>query len=66
MSTIELKKPLKIDVGGHPARIIWLAPSLERRLVSTDHPQKRIAAYVEFEPAVEGVEDLWVEYTVST
>lgn len=51
MSTIELKKPVPIDVGGHPAKIMWLAPTLQ--CLTTD--RDGVSAWVEFHPAVDGV-----------
>ena len=64
MSTIELKKPVPIDVGGHPAKIVWLSPSLgPRQYLSpllgpmrslTRKVEKGINAYVEFDLPVRG------------
>lgn len=67
MSTIELKKPVPIDVGGHPGKIIWLSPNLSRwMLIEADRilrdkamrapgiATEGIGAYVEFDPPVQG------------
>jgi hypothetical protein len=62
MSTIELKKPVPIDVGGHPAKIIWLSPTVQTGPIPTT---EGVSAWLEFDPPVRGVAGFAVTVPVS-